>query len=628
MVTSVVSFAVVFWEVWSLNKHLSSMSVGLTAGQHLHSPYIYLSDSKAHLIEKEFWIPWLHSKSTDAWTLLHLCKSELKSTRLLGVRLLASEKSWESYQYRFVAQAADYRTLIGLAHSQGSDPRFFLPQPALVPSKKTVAEELANLLIVLCNIEDETCINTSNPQQTTLEQNTCRKACMLAEHYLETKDPTADEKDMFWYLDSSTLDVTIDRNLPIAENLELIFLHTIKRLINKQEQAAVFMRNHGLATLQRVNEMKPDQEVAAVTAAILGNLAAFSESEVHQSVVHAGWLGVLKKWSEDENVTLALLAHRALANLDRDWSADVFGDGVFLLYPLYRSKKTVHADIVFIHGLLGGAIKTWRQQDLPVPAPADSPSQVHTACWPKDWLAEDCPHARILSLHYDTSLSTWSGQGSDRDKRTLEGRSKDMLEKLRQAGVGSRPIIWVGHSMGGLLIKQMLELAEGDTRYSTIQTSTCGLLFYGVPHHGLSWAALSSQAHYLLYPSVEVQELSRDSKKLQRLHSHFQNFVRRKNIPCLSFGETLKTKISKTLPKILLVSTQSSDPGVGEFQTMPLNHINICKPSSRESVLYEQTLAFIQRCMFLSLMDRIRQGVMGDTEETHATKDDENTKIS
>lgn len=49
-----------------------------------------------------------------------------------------------------------------------------------------------------------------------------------------------------------------------------------------------------------------------------------------------------------------------------------------------------------------------------------------------------------------------------------------------------------------------------------------------------------------------------DSKKLQRLHSHFQNFVRRKNIPCLSFGETLKTKISKTLPKILLVSTQSS----------------------------------------------------------------------
>lgn len=60
--------------------------------------------------------------------------------------------------------------------------------------QKTVAEELANLLIVLCNIEDETCINTSNPQQTTLEQNTCRKACMLAEHYLETKDPTADEK--------------------------------------------------------------------------------------------------------------------------------------------------------------------------------------------------------------------------------------------------------------------------------------------------------------------------------------------------------------------------------------------------------------------------------------------------
>lgn len=66
------------------------------------------------------------------------------------------------------------------------------------------------------------------------------------------------------------------------------FFFSLKPKSQKQEQAAVFMRNHGLATLQRVNEMKPDQEVAAVTAAILGNLAAFSESEVHQSVVHAG----------------------------------------------------------------------------------------------------------------------------------------------------------------------------------------------------------------------------------------------------------------------------------------------------------------------------------------------------
>ena len=59
----------------------------------------------------------------------------------------------------------------------------------------------------------------------------------------------------------------------------------------------------------------------------------------------------------------------------------------------------------------------------------------------------------------------------------------------------------------GLLIKQMLELSEAGL-YSAMQQKTCGLLMYSVPHRGLSLAALTSQVHYLLYPSTEVQELS------------------------------------------------------------------------------------------------------------------------
>ena len=35
---------------------------------------------------------------------------------------------------------------------------------------------------------------------------------------------------------------------------------------------------------------------------------------------------------------------------------------------------------------------------------------------------------------------------------TLEQRSKELLCKLERAGVGSRPIIWIGHSMGGLAV--------------------------------------------------------------------------------------------------------------------------------------------------------------------------------
>jgi len=37
-----------------------------------------------------------------------------------------------------------------------------------------------------------------------------------------------------------------------------------------------------------------------------------------------------------------------------------------------------------------------------------------------------------------------------RCRRKLEVRSREIMEQLLAAGVGSRPVIWIGHSMGGL----------------------------------------------------------------------------------------------------------------------------------------------------------------------------------
>lgn len=35
-------------------------------------------------------------------------------------------------------------------------------------------------------------------------------------------------------------------------------------------------------------------------------------------------------------------------------------------------------------------------------------------------------------------------------------RSKEMINLLLEKGVGQQPIVWVGHSKGGLFIKQMI----------------------------------------------------------------------------------------------------------------------------------------------------------------------------
>ena len=62
--------------------------------------------------------------------------------------------------------------------------------------------------------------------------------------------------------------------------------------------------------------------------------------------------------------------------------------------------------------------------------------------------------------------------------------------------------------LAGLLIKKMLVMAKENPMLHRVVEETKGLVFYSVPHQGSPLAARSAQAKYVLYPSVEVTELS------------------------------------------------------------------------------------------------------------------------
>ena len=97
---------------------------------------------------------------------------------------------------------------------------------------------------------------------------------------------------------------------------------------------------------------------------------------------------------------------------------------------------------------------------------------------------------------------------------------------------------------------------------------------------------MNSVVKYFFFPSVEVQELEMDSPALLDLNTYFKQFVEKFKTRVISFGETVPTRHLGV--DLTFVPPGSSNPGVGEFLTVPYNHMDICKPESRKSILFRK----------------------------------------
>ena len=56
------------------------------------------------------------------------------------------------------------------------------------------------------------------------------------------------------------------------------------------------------------------------------------------------------------------------------------------------------------------------------------------------------------------------------------------------------PIIYIAHSLGGLVVKQALVTAKNNDAYSSVRNATYGLVFFAVPHQGGHGATLGAIA--------------------------------------------------------------------------------------------------------------------------------------
>ncbi|KAI0199392.1 hypothetical protein F4808DRAFT_432983 [Astrocystis sublimbata] len=176
------------------------------------------------------------------------------------------------------------------------------------------------------------------------------------------------------------------------------------------------------------------------------------------------------------------------------------------------------------------------------------------------------------------------------------------------------PIILIGHSMGGLVIKKVYILAQQDPRDHLLASRIQCMFFLATPHRGSESARLLNnilRASTVLSPRQYIVDIFKGSPSLQVINDDFRGFADR--LQLWSFYETLKTRTTPT-SSVLIVERDSAVLGYKGEIAQPLNadHRSICKFDS----LKDPNCISIRNSLSTAIENMLGKVFLNRTEET------------
>ncbi|XP_024222469.1 protein SERAC1 [Bombus impatiens] len=603
------------------------------------------SFSFAHIIMK--W--WKSLTRNVAYRLLHIAQSGNDRERLKALNTLNSLKHLKDWHYRHIAQMLDAKTAVSLARMPNVDSRFFLQTPYhhVQYNLQDIIEKVYHLLLYLNTL----CENTHPCLLQFLNKNfkDIHSDSLILDHDL-TNLGLAIAPAIVWdqellqncvqalchhsCLEPYSKDIIDAGGLPLLMIIKKIFNDNINicillaKIISNISLHSMYLQDifqsGWIGTLVEWAQ-NSDIRLAAAASRALANLDMDENDKyprriyllhpLHKTVantkldvifLHGLLGGVFITWRQrdpdtsevgvvdpciiQDGINFSNLVDDQSQDFLRDLTSDlrkrewdkVGHDFEVILDDCPQSTNSRGNGPFFCQGNDTCMKKIYHDR------------RHKTQCWPKDWLPQDIPFVRVIGVNYDTNLSLWTSSCPIDDKNTMGKRSKEYIKKLLIAGVGKRPTVWVCHSMGGLLVKKMLvdEWRNGDE--NNICKNTRGIVFYSTPHRGSRVAALKQATQMVLWPSIEVQELREESPQLLKLHNEFLDMLKDYPIEIISFSETKSTHVTPLNVPFQFVTSNSADPGVGEFYEIAQDHLSICKPASRHSFLYQKLLSVLK----------------------------------
>ncbi|KAK8191127.1 uncharacterized protein BKA78DRAFT_352549 [Phyllosticta capitalensis] len=241
--------------------------------------------------------------------------------------------------------------------------------------------------------------------------------------------------------------------------------------------------------------------------------------------------------------------------------------------------------------------------------------------WLRDGLRESLPAARVFTYGYDTRLQRSNSFQSLQDLGLRFGHALvSQIRAGRRASQAMRPIVFIGQSLGGLVVKEALcKLADGRDEEANVLKCVEAIFFFGTPNSGMDISSLipivSGQPNEQFLRSVEKEstDLRRLGKNWHEITQHEASKYVSPTLRIFSFYETVRSPTAAqnysgewkmTGPPTVLVERTSAthgrpwETGDNSF-VIPVNrsHSDMAKFKSASDDVYGDIVSWLEEIL-------------------------------
>ncbi|OAQ61390.1 ankyrin repeat domain-containing protein [Pochonia chlamydosporia 170] len=283
-------------------------------------------------------------------------------------------------------------------------------------------------------------------------------------------------------------------------------------------------------------------------------------------------------------------------------------------------------DIVAVHGLNPFNTKFHAERTWTVHSDSD-----RGALWLRDFLPKQLPNARVMLFGYNSNVAFETSISGVREQ------ASNLLNRLqlKRRDAANRPIVFIAHSLGGIVVKQALVETKLNPTYEVIGRLTYGIAFFGTPHQGSDKAGLGeivatvTRAVRRDVPNSFMESLKKDTLFSNELIENFKHQLEDRHI--ISFFETKPYK-KHGLKLGLIVDKKSATlglPGTRETSIgLDSDHDEMCKFASADDDMYEQVAGNIIQLVERAVEDAKHRQRLADLALPIASPGDGNNRIA